>query len=128
MSAAGLISSKRLELVTIIEKRTGLLRPYVSRVENDHTTPAIETLEKWARALGIALYAIFYHGNNLAKPDVLPKQMQLLNSPGDMRFMKKLLRVLSRMQERNRRVLLDAARAMSQEQPQGSLARLYARP
>ena len=33
-----------------IEKRTGLLRCYVSRVENGHTVPAIETLEKMARA------------------------------------------------------------------------------
>jgi len=29
-----------------IEKRTGLLRCYISRVENGHTVPAIETLEK----------------------------------------------------------------------------------
>ncbi len=34
-----------------IEKRTGLLRCYLSRVENGHTIPAIETLEKIARAL-----------------------------------------------------------------------------
>src|SRR5580704_15009973 len=32
-----------------IEKRTGLLRCYISRVENGHTVPAIETLEKLAR-------------------------------------------------------------------------------
>jgi transcriptional regulator with XRE-family HTH domain len=34
-----------------IEKRTGLLHCYISRVENGHTIPAIETLEKMARAL-----------------------------------------------------------------------------
>jgi transcriptional regulator with XRE-family HTH domain len=34
-----------------IEKRTGLLRCYISRVENGHTVPAIETLEKLARAM-----------------------------------------------------------------------------
>ena len=39
-----------------IEKRTGLLRCYISRVENGHTVPAIETLEKLARALEIPLY------------------------------------------------------------------------
>ena len=33
-----------------IEKRTGLLRCYISRVENGHTVPAVETLEKFARA------------------------------------------------------------------------------
>ena len=28
-----------------VEKRTGLLRCYISRVENGHTVPAVETLE-----------------------------------------------------------------------------------
>ncbi|MFY9531918.1 MAG: helix-turn-helix transcriptional regulator [Candidatus Acidiferrales bacterium] len=82
-----------------IEERTGLLRCYVSRVENDHTTPAVETVEKWARALEIPLYAIFYEGNNPAKPAMVPKALQLFKSPGDARFMKKLARSLSRMQE-----------------------------
>ncbi len=46
-----------------IEKQTGLLRCYVSRVENGHTVPSIETLEKWAQALGIEMYQLFYDGN-----------------------------------------------------------------
>jgi len=41
-----------------IEKRTGLLRCYISRVENGHTVPAIETLEKLARALEVPLYQL----------------------------------------------------------------------
>ena len=45
-----------------IEKRTGLLRCYISRVENGHTVPAIETLEKMARALEVPLYQLFYDG------------------------------------------------------------------
>src|ERR1700679_334149 len=52
-----------------IEKRTGLLRCYISRVENGHTVPAIETLEKMARALEIPLYQLFYYGE---KPPPLP--------------------------------------------------------
>jgi transcriptional regulator with XRE-family HTH domain len=32
-----------------IEKRTGLLRCYISQVENNHTVPSIDTLEKLAR-------------------------------------------------------------------------------
>jgi len=36
-----------------IENRTGLLRCYISRVENGHTVPAVETLEKFARALEV---------------------------------------------------------------------------
>lgn len=47
-----------------IEKRTGLLRCYISRVENGHTVPAIETLEKIARAMEIHLYQIFYDSEN----------------------------------------------------------------
>jgi transcriptional regulator with XRE-family HTH domain len=91
-----------------IEKCTGLFQCYVSRVENDHTTPAIETLEKWARALEIPLYAIFYEGKTPAKPAALPKPIQRL-SPGDARFMKKLARSLSRMQEQDRQLLLQTA-------------------
>src|SRR5713101_1424727 len=41
-----------------IEKRTGLLRCYISRVENGHTVPAVETLEKFARALEVPLYQL----------------------------------------------------------------------
>src|SRR5213075_941361 len=45
-----------------IEKRTGLLRCYISRVENGHTVPTVETLEKMARALEVPLYKLFYDG------------------------------------------------------------------
>jgi len=41
-----------------IEKRTGLLRCYISRVENGHTVPAVLTLEKMARALEIPMYRL----------------------------------------------------------------------
>src|ERR1700730_10346142 len=58
-----------------IEKRTGLLRCYVSRVENGHTVPAIETLEKMARALGVPLYQLFYDGEEPPKlPDLLKRK------------------------------------------------------
>ena len=53
-----------------IEKRTGLLRCYISRVENGHTVPAIETLEKMARALEVPLYQLFYDGE---EPPKLPE-------------------------------------------------------
>src|SRR5690349_24517232 len=52
-----------------IENRTGLLRCYVSRVENGHTVPAVETLEKFARALEVPLYQLFYEGD---EPPALP--------------------------------------------------------
>jgi transcriptional regulator with XRE-family HTH domain len=51
-----------------IEKRTGLLRCYVSRVENGHTVPSIDTLEKWSRALDVQLYQVFSEGENPPPP------------------------------------------------------------
>ena len=45
-----------------IEKRTGLLRCYISRVENNHTVPAVNTLEKLARALEVPMYQLFHAG------------------------------------------------------------------
>jgi transcriptional regulator with XRE-family HTH domain len=50
-----------------IEKRTGLMRAYTSRVENGHTTPSVETLEKYASALDIPLYRLFYEGDEPPK-------------------------------------------------------------
>src|SRR5438093_151938 len=57
-----------------IEKRTGLLRCYISRVENGHTVPAIETLEKMARALEIPMYQLFYEGDEPPKLPYLLKR------------------------------------------------------
>ena len=57
-----------------IEERTGLLRCYVSRVENGHTVPAVETLEKFARALEVPMYQLFYDGEEPPKLPSLPKR------------------------------------------------------
>ena len=51
-----------------IEKRTGLLRGYISRVENGHTVPAVETLVKFAQAMEVPLYELFHDGK---KPPVV---------------------------------------------------------
>jgi transcriptional regulator with XRE-family HTH domain len=58
-----------------IEKRTGLLRCYVSRVENGHTVPSIDTLEKLARALEIPMYR-FFHGRRSCKKTEYPGRGQ----------------------------------------------------
>jgi transcriptional regulator with XRE-family HTH domain len=55
-----------------IEKRTSLLRCHVSRVENGHTVPAVETLEKFARALEVPMYSLFYDGDEPPKAPRLP--------------------------------------------------------
>ena len=43
-----------------IEKATGFRRTYVSRVEHGHTVPSLETLERFATALDVPLYQLFY--------------------------------------------------------------------
>ena len=53
-----------------IEKRTGLLRCYTSRVENGHTVPSLETLERMAKALEIETYQLFLEGNK--EPEAIP--------------------------------------------------------
>ena len=50
-----------------IETKTGLLRCYTSRVENGHTVPSVETLEKYAGALDVPLYRLFYEGDEPPK-------------------------------------------------------------
>lgn len=51
-----------------IEERTGLLRCYVSRVENGHTLPNLDTLEKWAHALEVEMHQLFLDGQDKPKP------------------------------------------------------------
>jgi len=101
-----------------IEKRTGLLRCYISRVENGHTVPAIETLEKMARALEVPLYQLFYEGKEAPEPLKLPKvsssEEKLFGARGkEARYLGKLRRVLSKAQEPDRRLLLHMAQKMS---------------
>ena len=96
-----------------IEKRTGLLRCYVSRVENGHTIPSIETLEKWARAVEVPLYQIFYAGE---EPPSTPQpaktsDSRLWGSTGrDAHLLTQLRRTLSKTQESDRQLLLLMAR------------------
>ena len=95
-----------------IEKRTGLLRCYVSRVENGHTVPAVETLEKFARALEVPLYHLMYDGE---EPPKLPtranghKAAEWGDMGKDARYLGKLCRYLAEMDEGDRRLLLSFA-------------------
>src|ERR1700722_34436 len=96
-----------------IEKRTGLLRCYISRVENGHTVPAIETLEKMARALEIPLYQIFHEGDD--EPQVL-KVAQTNTaklSVKDTRVLSRLAVSLRRMKDRDKTILLGVAKKLA---------------
>jgi transcriptional regulator with XRE-family HTH domain len=102
-----------------IEKRTGLLRCYISRVENGHTVPAIDTLEKLARAMEIPLYQLFYEGDGPPKLPNLPKRktgqdIAWGNSGKDAKLLGEFRRLLGRTNEKNQRILLFMAQKMAQ--------------
>jgi transcriptional regulator with XRE-family HTH domain len=101
-----------------IEKRTGLLRCYISRVENGHTVPAIETLEKMARALEVPLYQLFYDGEEPPELPNLPKRRSaddiVWGSSGkEARLLNKFRRLMGRIEEPDRRLLLYMAQKMA---------------
>src|ERR1700675_5183939 len=53
-----------------VEKRTRLLRCYLSRIENGHSVPSVDTLEKMARALEVPMYRLFTDDKHVKKPNV----------------------------------------------------------
>jgi transcriptional regulator with XRE-family HTH domain len=100
-----------------IEKRTGLLRCYISRVENGHTVPAIDTLEKLARALEVPMYQLFYDGEKPPKMANLPKRRADENtewgsSGKDGKMLHQFRRFLSRTDEKDQKILLFLAQKM----------------
>jgi len=103
-----------------IEERTGLLRCYVSRVENGHTVPSLETLERFAGVLDIPLYQLFFSGEEAPPTPSLTPRSTLEEMTGDngdkgqdAQFLMKLKNLLSRLAEPDRDVLLSLAKRLS---------------
>ena len=94
-----------------IEKRTGLLRCYISRVENGHTVPAIETLEKLTRAMEVPLYQLFYEGDS-AEVLKMPKDKNKPSSK-DSRMAESLRSLFARMKDRDQKLVLHLARKLA---------------
>jgi transcriptional regulator with XRE-family HTH domain len=94
-----------------IEKRTGLLRCYISRVENGHTVPSLETLEKIARALEVPLYQLFYEDEKTPdmKLRLSVKEEDWASHGKGLRIFTKICRTLGQMSERDRNILLAMA-------------------
>ncbi|MGA9884566.1 MAG: helix-turn-helix transcriptional regulator [Candidatus Acidiferrales bacterium] len=99
-----------------VEKRTGLLRCYTSRVENGHTVPSVETLEKYVRAFEIPKYRFFHDG------DGQPQRSKLLVSKAEStwgangnerRELRQFAKALSRLDERQRSFLMGMAQKMA---------------
>ena len=83
-----------------IEKKTGLLRCYLSRVENGHTVPSLDTLSKIAMALDMPI-AQFFHDDSLG-----PKFNTHKISDEELRFLTQIRRYSSNLNESDRRLLL----------------------
>src|ERR1051325_7203398 len=110
-----------------IEKRTGLLRCYISRVENGHTVPAIETLEKLARALEVPMYQLFYEGDEPPKlPNLLKRktsdEIAWGSSGKNSIYLHKLVKCLSKATDSDRKLL----RARAKKVPGGPSQPLFA--
>ena len=103
-----------------IEDRIGLLRCYISRVENGHTVPSLETLERFAGVLDVPLYQLFYSGDgDPPTPSLTPRktleEIVAENGEvnGDAKFLVKLANVLTRLAQPDRDVLLSLAKRLA---------------
>ncbi len=86
-----------------IEKRTGLLRCYLSRVENGHTIPSLETLQKIAGAMDLPLSQFFAH-------DPVKDVPGLSLNEDEIRFLTQIQRYSVNLSESDRRLLLAMVR------------------
>jgi transcriptional regulator with XRE-family HTH domain len=100
-----------------IEKRTGLFRCYISRVENGHIVPAIETIEKFARALEVPLYQLFYDGEEPPKPAPSRRKAEDDTAWGhsgrNAHVLNQFRRLLRRMDGQHRKLLFTMAQQMA---------------
>jgi transcriptional regulator with XRE-family HTH domain len=97
-----------------VEERSGLLRCYISRVENGHTVPSVETLEKFASALEMPLYQLLYEGEK--PPKLLTKQEREVQDWASgrrgRRTFSKLQKAIQQMSRTDRTLLLFIASKM----------------
>ncbi len=83
-----------------VEKRTGLLRCYLSRVENGHTVPSLDTLAKIAQALELPLSQFFVE-------DTLGKELNTQKLTDDeLRFLTQIRRYSTNLNDSDRKLLL----------------------
>ena len=98
-----------------IEKRSGFLRCYISRVENGHTVPSVSTLERMARALEVPMYRLFHDGEapttlRKLKP---PKDDECGSRGAQADYLSKLRRLLAKMEPDDQNLLLHMAQRVA---------------
>lgn len=96
-----------------------MLRCYISRVENGHTVPSLETLERLASALEVPLYQLFYEGDdppplpNLANRQSAEDLVLDEEAEKQVRFFEKVRRTLDRIEEKDQQLLLYMAQKLA---------------
>jgi len=97
-----------------VQKRTGLQRTYIWRVENGFTIPAIETLEKVARGLEVPIYRFFYEGKGAPPLVPVTSDSGLWGSNGeDKKTLRRFQSCLGHMDESERSLLMYLAEEMA---------------
>lgn len=92
-----------------IEKRTGLLRCYLSRVENGHTIPSLDTLAKIASAMDVPLAHFFTDGNGNVEGNKAVPQL----SEDEVRFLTQMRRYSSGLNDSDRKLVLAMVKKMA---------------
>jgi transcriptional regulator with XRE-family HTH domain len=98
-----------------LEKRTGLLRCYISRVENGHTVPSVDTLEKIATALEVPMYRLFHDGD---APESLRnvkslKENEFGRTVSEAGYFSKLRKLLAKMEVSDQKLLMHIAQRVA---------------
>jgi transcriptional regulator with XRE-family HTH domain len=93
-----------------IEKRSGFMRSYISRVENGHIVPSVNTLEKLARALEVPIYRLFTDQDQIERPNIPAARTKRQKIDAELRPFAKLI---ARMKTRERKLLLHLAATMA---------------
>jgi transcriptional regulator with XRE-family HTH domain len=100
-----------------MEKRLGLSRYYISRLENGHTIPTLETLERFARALEVPVFHLVYEEEGPYQPPVLPESTGSIEtsadlSKKDLHLLDRLVPLFSQLRDRDKKLLFGLARRM----------------
>lgn len=93
-----------------IERNSGLLRSYISRVEGGYTSPSLLTLEKFAKALGVESYQLLFENHGQG-----PRSARLPNQATMSKSVKRLIKMYEGMSSNNRRLLLALATKLYRE-------------
>ena len=91
-----------------IERRTGLLRCYLSRVENGHTIPSLDTLSKIAGAMELPLSQFFSDSGHTNGSKGLPQL-----SDDEVRFLSQIRRYSTNLNDSDRKLVLAMVRKMA---------------